>query len=906
METAIASACPVIISDTTLENSICDFTSGSSVTVANGGIVGGINMPNYTPTPPSSIAIQSGGVIDGATSTAIGIRINNSVLSHGLTNQGTISVTTGAGIQVSNASAISGGITNSGQINTNTYSISVRSSVINNGIFNSGSITTIGGTAILLDDAGTVNGGMSNSGTIQVGNNFNGIAIVNNAILNGDFTNSGLIDATVDSNAFTMTGSSTIQGGITNSGIIRSNTGYGVSLNIATLQDNIVNTGTILSESANALAVHNASTVGGAIRNSGTLSGGNQGLALYSQTLIGGGIVNTGTITGDAIGMRVSNSITINGGISNSGTISSNATGISISSSATVSGGISHSGTIQGSTFALNISNSTVPTLDILGKNARIIGAVEAPNTTVNITEGATFTSEGSYHVDLFNIAANALFNIAGNITTSTFSNAGILAIVDPVQTIIGDYVQQTSGLFLSEIGNASDYGQVVVTGNVDLSQSGDLYVAITPNSSIHAGETFSNILSGNTLTPPTDGLQVSDNSFIWTFAPSLNNTDNGINVTASINPTVYQICRGAFCQGVLNTILEQIAAGNSLFSPYATLTSASALQDAAIQATPELTNENIQAIQLITRAVMDVVPMWNNLHGKSAGDAFIYQPGKVWLKPYGAAMNQNAKNTVSGFNATAYGGVIGKDMQWDDTWLVGGAFAAGGDNMHGKSALNGQSIRSTAYQIMGYASKKLPEHFYIAGQGLVGYDNNHSSRSMPLFTSTATGSFNSWFTNLRAEAGWSTYALSPHFVFTPEVDISYLFINQSSYQESGSPMDLSVASNNNSSLVLGAYGNGAYHLLTMKNQNDLSVTGYAGLAGDVLNNQPQTLSTFVAGGGSFTTFGVQFNNVVFRGGAGLSLSNPDKPLIVELNYDAQVGNNAYSAIGAATLKYRG
>ncbi len=63
---------------------------------------------------------------------------------------------------------------------------------------------------------------------------------------------------------------------------------------------------------------------------------------------------------------------------------------------------------------------------------------------------------------------------------------------------------------------------------------------------------------------------------------------------------------------------------------------SAKALQDAANQATPELTNENISMTQFLTRAVMDVTPMWGRLHGKSAGDAMFYQAGQFWAKPYG------------------------------------------------------------------------------------------------------------------------------------------------------------------------------------------------------------------------------------------------------------------------------
>jgi outer membrane autotransporter protein len=172
------------------------------------------------------------------------------------------------------------------------------------------------------------------------------------------------------------------------------------------------------------------------------------------------------------------------------------------------------------------------------------------------------------------------------------------------------------------------------------------------------------------------------------------------------------------------------------------------------------------------------------------------------------------------------------------------------------------------------------------------------------LYSSTAEGSYNSWFTNLSAQLGWNVYELNQSLVLTPEVDASYLFINQGSYQETGSPMDLLVDSSNNSSLVLGAYGHGAYHITTFNNKQDLTLTAYAGVARDVLNSEPQTTAIFVAGGSSFNTFGVQINSTVFRSGVGFTFANPTKPFRMNLNYDMQTGNNAYSGMGSVTIAY--
>ena len=856
-EAVMALSCPTAITDTTLATIICDFNSGSSVTVENGGAVKGIQMDNYPPPSPSYITIDAGGQVSTTSPSGIGINIiNHSTLSNGLSNNGTISSTSGIGLSVSTASTISGGISNSGVINAG-----------NTGI-------TIGGTS-------TINGGIFNSGTIESINHGTGIKITTNSEISGIIFNSGTISGSLNDSGITISVGSTVTENLINQGLISAVGGNAIDLSQSMINGGISNNGRIESTSGNGIRVGYLSAIQGNITNSGLLSGGDNGISILSSSTVGG-IVNSGTISGgnNNNGLNISSS-TIAGSITNTGTINGDRTGINISNSA-MSGNISNSGTIQSANVAININNNAVGSIDIHGQKARIIGAVEARGTDVNITNGALFTSEGSYNVKAFNIVQNALFNMANTVIVATgFNNSGTLAVSNALQTIAGDYTQNTGGVFQTAVSSATNYGQLSVTGAADLSQSGNIDVQIAQNASLHAGDVLANVINGAAFSQPTSGFNVTDNSVIWKLIAGLNNTNTGVNLTLAIDPAAYTVCQGLYCQGAADTIIGQVAAGNPLFSPYGALSTASALQTAASQATPELTNENIQIIQLITRAVVDIVPMWSSLRGRSSGDAMLYQPGKIWVKPYGASMTQNERTTVNGFNAAAYGAVVGKDIELSNHWLFGGAFAAGGDNIQGKSVLSGQSIRSNAYQGMLYGSKKLPKQFYVAGQGLVGYENNNTSRAIPLYASTAKGSYNSWFTNLRAEAGWSTDAFSPNLVFTPEIDASYLFINQGHYQESGSPMDLSVAANNNASLVLGAYGNGAYHLTTLKDQHDLTLTAYAGVAGDVINSQPQVTSTFVAAGSSFSTFGVQFNGAVFRGGVGLILTGSTKSVIM-------------------------
>jgi len=819
-------SCPAIITGTALADMVCDFDSGSSVTVANGGTVGGISMAGYHPLS-SQIVVDAGGSITNTSSDA-GIKLDDSSLTNGITNDGTISTDTYS-LNITNSSVVSGGITNSGVMTDNVSA------------------------ALQIDGSSTINGNITNSGTLSGGTNDSGVNISTGVTVNGNFVNTG-----------------TINGG---------------------------------SAGGNAVLFYN-SNLNGSFDNSGTINGYTWGLGFTNVSSVSGSISNSGLIVGTVAGLGINQSSTVGSSISNSGTIQGGDYGIFVEDS-TVNGGISNSGTIQGGTDAIYINaDSTVGDIDITGQSARLIGAVDATSTDFNITSGADFTSEGTFSVNNFNIASNAIFNMNNAITVqNAVNNAGTLNVASSTRTITGNYTQNTGGIFQLGITSAAQYGQLTASGAVDLSQSGNINVQVASNSTIEPGEVFSNIISGSSFTAPTSGFNVTDNSFLWNFSAATNMA-NGVNLTAALNPEASNACQGDYCQGAANVIINQVSAGNSAFDAYSALSTASAFQTAAGQATPELTNENIQALQFETRSVMDVVPMWSNLHGESAGDAMVYEPGKWWLKPYGGSMSQDVDNTVPGFNADVYGTVLGRDTELSSNSLFGGAIAFGRNNLTGKSDLDTQSINSDTYQGILYGTRLLPHNLYVAGQGLLGYESNDSSRAIPLYADTASGSYGAWFTNLRSQLGWNAYA-TQNLVITPNLDASYLLVNQNAYQESGSAMDLAVNSSNNSSLVLGAYTNAAYHLARSNNKQEITLTGYAGIAGDVLNSTPTVSSTFVAGGPSFSTFGAQFNSVVFRSGVGLNFQHPTQPVSLSLNYDLQAGNNAYSGVGSATLSYK-
>lgn len=845
---ASASSCPALIAGTDLAGVVCEFDDGSTVTVSNGGEVGGITMSNYDPSA-SQLVINAGGVVSSATSTAI--NIDNSTLTNGLINHGTINTTSSTGVTIANGSAVAG-------------------------INNTGTISAAG-TGIRIVSNNTINGSITNSGTITAGGVNNGIAVITGDTITGDITNTGTIRAT-DAGNGVLIRSSTINGSISNSGTI-SGGQSGISvLNSGIIQGGITNSGSIVATGSNGIRVSNASQVNGALSNTGSINAGGIGIEVHSVSTVGGAISNSGTIDADQ-------------------------TGIAVNSTSVVTGGISNSGTIQGGTYAINVSGGgIVNNIDILGQSARVIGNVNAADSNFNITSGATFTSEGNFTVSNFDIASTALFNMDNAITASGgVSNSGTLAI-DNTQTITGNYTQNAGGVLQVGISSATNYGKLVTTGAANLSASGNINLQLTSTTTLHTGDVF-NIISAGTFTAPTSGYSVSSNSFLWNFAATTL-LDPGINLTATINPTALTACAGRYCQGAADAIINQVGAGNSAFDPYSTLATENAFQIAASEATPELTNENIQIIRMVTNSILDVAPVWKILHGESTDDSSLYRSNKIWVKPYGGSMTQNEVDTVDGFNSGVYGVVIGDDGRPKKDWLVGAAVAAGEDNLDGKAQLSGESINSDTYQGTLYGVRKFPHNIYLAEQGLVGFGDNDTSRSIPLYSSTAKGSYNSWFTDVRSVVGWNANARQ-NWIITPEFETNYLFVYQKDYQETGSTMNLAVNSNHNSSLILGAYAHSVYHLRRLNNLRNFTFDMHVGLTDNVLNDQPDTTAIFSAGGSSFSTFGIPYNQVVFRGGVGLSCENRTKPLFVSLDYNLQAGDNAFNNIGAITLTYK-
>ena len=820
-------------------------------------------------------SIINSGTISGTRSWGSGIYLSNSDITGDISNgaTGTISggTTSGAGISFRSGSSITGGITNSGTI-SGVIGISVRDGgSVTGGITNNATGTIFGGTGIDISGSGTVVASILNSGTISA--TYGGVYIHGGSSVAGNIDNNGAAALISGSSGIYVGSNGSIGGSIVNSGTITGTRSWG--------------SGIYLSNS----------TIAGDIRNdanseiSGGTSSSGAGISMFNSSITGS-IVNRGTISG-VIGINVNGS-TVAGGITNNadGTISGNSTGIKISGSSTVVASLLNSGTISGVTNAIYVDGSAaLPNIDIIGTTAHLIGDVFAQNTALNITSGASFTSQGAFDVGSFDIANTGRFNMANDVTTATsFTNAGTLAVAEGVTaTISGDYTQASTGIFQIGASSNSIYGKLVVSGTATLPADAMIDVNVNSVNTLANGQTLTGVIAAGTLSATT--FAVTDNSTLFNFTGAVNG--NAVDLTIAKATSVLDAFTtsgsgsGAGAATVLDQLIDAEADGDmgTVITALGTLSTDQEVADAVQQTLPLLSSGMSQVTTNALHGTNRIIQSRQDSNkGLSSGDEFLGDR-QFWLKPVGSWTNQDDRKGVSGYDASTYGLVFGADGVVSDTTRVGAAFSYMHSNVDGNSTVAAQSASVKGYQAIAYGSFSLDERTDISVQGDIGNNKNKGRRTIDFggLNRVARSDYDSWSAHIGAGLG-RTFELNPKTSFVPSLRADYTWIADESYTESGAgALNLKVRRNTTDELILALDGKLA-HACT----EHATVTANLGLGYDVLAEKAAISAAFTGGGAQFVTKGLDPSPWMLRGGLGLAMTT-SSAMEISARYDFEV-----------------
>ncbi|MFT3757937.1 autotransporter domain-containing protein [Thauera sp.] len=521
-----------------------------------------------------------------------GIQLEDSTLSGGIANSGSITgthgITMGGGrvgnvqntgditvsvqginVGVTSSSAVTadttvtGGITNTGRIESTTdigvhVGSYISNTTVGGEVFNSGTIVSAG------DDM--------KEHTVQIGTSNPNMTIT----VGGGVRNEGRITYNGTANfvaALSLTNLA-LNGNLINGGIIENERGqadaFGVRVFKSSMSGSIVNGGTIAVGGSAALSQRRAfgiylagSTVSGGVSNSGLIRGGSQsyekGYGIDAgNVVVVNGITNSGTVIGEgtatAIGIRVASAAQVSGGITNSGTVigktASMAAGIAViaageQGSATVNGSIhnSASGKIVGDHYGVYLKDSTV--------NGDIVNAG-----SISVVIGGTYSSGPVVGGIMASGADTTVSGRIANSGTISASRAQGIGVINGASVASG-ISNSSTGLIDASIFGAGVF--IRTSGTVDggLTNHGTINGGVPSGTGVEVrwGSTLTGGVSNTGVISGNYGLGVFTSS---TLAGGLTNANGG---TISGNAVGISLYDSKLFGGITNS--GEISTGN-------------------------------------------------------------------------------------------------------------------------------------------------------------------------------------------------------------------------------------------------------------------------------------------------------------------------------------------------------
>jgi hypothetical protein len=829
--------------------------TGNFVNSATGFIVGNDMAVNISGALTGGFT--NGGQLIGGDSHSVYI---NGVMTGNFANQsGALIWANDNGVQISNG--ISGAFSNAGEISAGGHGVQLGS--IAAGPSNAGSFTNVSTGTIAAKSIGVV---------------------VCNA-LTGNFTNQGSISST-DSHGVYVGGLMT--GDFTNSAgakiIAEEN---GVQFNSG-LTGDFDNTGAIYSLNSKGVAMRGAMT--GDFTNSGIITGQQRGLSVET-TATTGGYTNTtsGQIVAAAssgVGVYVEASAVM-GTLTNAGLIAGGNKSLDLQNSADAFV-VNNTGILQGDIY-LGIN-----TLNLAGNVARVIGDTRNTGGTVNVN--GEFTSEGIFDVDNFNITANGIFHMRhaiGGVNQAAVSNLGILELGDATRSITGTYTQGAGATLRFGLTNASTYGKLTVSGNATLTDGGKVDVVV---SGMPGARIDGILVAGGTLTTTPANLVVTDNSLFYDFTASTARTAQELDLiaVAAPNPLTNAVRTGnnPAAVGVASALESMFASGipaamQPVFNALGTMT-AGEVNNALSQLVPAVQGATSQAGMNALHSMNKIIQARiESNQGLSSGDA----PAEryMWVRGFGNWGQQDDLKGVSGFKSNTTGFVIGGDVPGTDKIRAGGGFTYARSDIKSNSTASPSNVDVDTYELVGYASYNIDPHTDINVQLDVG-QNRAESKRLVFGGGTAQANFSSLAGHGSIGIG-RVMPLAAQTNVTPSVRLDYTQMRTKGYTESGATLagaNLKVDASTFKEFLITGDVKFAHQ---MNEQNKLVGNISAGY--DFLNKQVQTTSSFVGGGPTFETKGLEVSPWLYRAGIGL-IHDDKKGMEYSVRYDLETRSSGY------------
>lgn len=264
-----------------------------------------------------------------------------------------------------------------------------------------------------------------------------------------------------------------------------------------------------------------------------------------------------------------------------------------------------------------------------------------------------------------------------------------------------------------------------------------------------------------------------------------------------------------------------------------------------------------------------------------------------LWGQAFGAALDQNARDNVDGYQANIYGALAGADNWVNAYTRVGAAIGYGRTTIDGTAQTIQNDTDVDSYLGILYGAHR-GSGWYLSGRAGYAWHDYDTRRVVTTFNDTAVGSHSGDQFMAAAEIGMPMQ----HFggVITPVASLTWSHLQQDGYTESsGQGVGLTIDSQENTSLMSGV---GAKALIPIAKATLLE--GRAIWYHEFADTEQQVTAAF-AGGPDFSAAGPSVGRDTAAVGLGLfAYTRPN--ISFQMNYDALLRQDFIGHTGSARV----
>lgn len=677
----------------------------------------------------------------------------------------------------------------------------------------------------------------------------------------------------------------------------------------------------------------------------GDYFGGAATTAAKGINVTSGRLYNTGVLTATAGGLTVGstaavsvtgNTVVTAGGLSNSGTLTTGGTTTVTAGDYVVAGTHNATGLVD-----VEAGNATISGTASLGNNLVVDGA----NSLLTVANGGNLTVTGNFTGVSATVAAGGTadfkgtYSTTGNIVvngTATFGDAvtddstatGALTVgssavarlnadltgVTALSVASGaNFVVAAGALLEADTGVSSlenitleltdtinTSGRVTFSGEQLAPTGAPVKLTVAQGVTISDGQSYNQIITGNAA--PSAIAATSNALYTYTWTVDTNSYDLTVNLRNAGVTTLTGAVTGANNKGIATTVDS-----TALASLYSDVMAQSDTESTLESLTPDVSggagaasiNTTVASTGTVSNRLALLRGTDNGRSGMVAGQEMMANR-EMWIQAFGTTVDQDERKGVKGFDATTSGLAIGADTdELVHGARVGVAFSYATADVDSDQSNNAQTDIDT-YQLTAYGSKDLANDMYV--DAMVSYAwNEHEGSRTDFLGDTYTSDYDGAQFSVKGEVGkaydWANTRV------TPNVGLHYINVETDGYNEAGAGGNgLNVDTDDQQALLL-SIGSDIEWNFTGRDGSEYMPYLRASYSYDLMGDEVETTSTFLAGGTAFKSEGADIARSSLGLGAGVNVVTT-KGFEFTAGYDAEIKEDFLAHTGMLQARW--